>query len=93
MKTFEVTNAGTVYRVHRIENYDVEAEIGERQRTVWLVESGWGRNYGEWIELALRDNSIAWNYLAEKMPVMGKREGDKPGWIKAFKAASLEVFG
>ena len=55
------------------------------------MESGWGQGYGEWIKLD--QSSVAWNYIAEKMPIMGKRKGDKPGWIMAFAEAGLEVFG
>jgi hypothetical protein len=75
---FTVTNAGTVYTIYKFPGF-------------YLVESGWGQGYGEWIKLD--QSSVAWNYIAEKMPIMGKREGDKSGWIMAFAEAGLEVFG
>jgi len=57
--------------------------------TIWCVETGWGSGYGQWI--LLDTPTIAWVYLAEKLP--GLREGDKPGMIALFAKAGLEVFG
>ena len=82
MMTFEVTNKGTIYRVHRVDAL---------HRRFWLVMSGFGNNYGEWIEV--HGDTIAWSYLAEKMPRMARLDGDKPGWIMVFAKAGLEVFG
>jgi hypothetical protein len=81
--TIEVTNAGTVYRIHA---HDAGYGV-----TYLALETGWGSGYGEWIRL--NETEIHWSYLAEKMPIMAQREGDKPGWVKAFAAAGIEVFG
>lgn len=83
----EATNAGTRYVIH--------ATKLNNGAVLCAVESGWGGNYGEWILLGsdFGSDSVAWNYLAEKMPIMGKHDGDKPGWIKAFATVGIEVFG
>jgi hypothetical protein len=88
--TAEAHNAGTVYRIHYTYPDSVQA-LFEGGPGIYMLESGWGSNYGEWIELA--SNSIAWSYLAEKMPKMAHSKGDKPGWIMAFAKAGVEVFG
>ena len=56
---------------------------------LWCVETGWGSGYGQWVHIDVE--SVAWNYLTEKMP--GLREGDKPGLVALFAKAGLEVFG
>lgn len=87
IETFSVTNAGTVYRIHVA---SISREGSEYPAVFFMLETGWGSGYGEWIRLDV--DSIAWTYLAEKMPEMARREGDKPGWVKVFKAAGVEVF-
>lgn len=78
---FEVANRGTMYRLHRVEG---------RGYRFFLLESGYGNNYGEWIRLEGAD--IAWSYLAEKMPRMARLDGDIEGWVKVFAMAGIKVF-
>lgn len=86
MITYEVINAGTVYRIHV-----ATEDRGRGPFNFICAETGWGRGYGEWMLLDVK--SVAWNYVAEKMPILAKREGDKPGWKMAFAKAGIEVFG
>lgn len=79
----EETNAATRYVIHA-----VHIDSGE---VLCAVESGWGGNHGEWILLV--GDAIAWSYLVEKMPIMSRSNGDKPGWKKAFAAVGIEIFG
>lgn len=85
----EVTHRSTVYRIHYTYPDSVSA-LFDGGPGFYMLETGWSGNCGEWIQL--QDNSVAWDYLAEKMPIMAKREGDKEGWVLAFRAAGVEVF-
>lgn len=75
-------HAGTHYVMH-------EVLLPPFDRRIVCVETGWGSEYGQW--MMLDTDSIAWNYLTEKMP--GMREGDKPGYKLLFEKINVEVFG
>lgn len=82
-KVHEATNAATRYVLR-----SVDLDSGE---TLVCAETDWGGHHGEWILLG--EHSVAWSYIAEKMPRLARLDGDKPGWIKAFAAAGIRVFG
>jgi hypothetical protein len=88
-ESFQVEHRATIYRIHVLEVYNVEG--GGVARRFVLAESGWGPNYGEW--MSLNEDKIARSYLAEKMPLTWKREGDWDGWKMVFDKAGIEVFG
>lgn len=79
---FEVAHRSTMYRIHKVNSADGSS--------FFMVVSGRGGNHGEWIRLI--GPSIAWSYLAEKMPQMARLDGDKEGWVKVFAMAGVEVF-
>jgi hypothetical protein len=85
MTTYTATHASTVYRIHVVETHE-----NFRDSTFILAETGWDSGHGEWIQIDV--GSIAWSYIAEKMPLLAKREGDRVGWTMAFALAGIEVF-
>jgi hypothetical protein len=90
--THEAIHASTVYRLHVIDEPVMETwDITVNWTRYILAETGWERGHGEWITLS--EDSIAWSYIAEKMPQLAQRIGDRPGWVKAFALAGVEVFG
>lgn len=86
----EVVNRSTRYRIH-VWHPDPVRALFEGGPTFLMLETGWEGGCGEWIRL--NEDSIHWSYLAEKVPALADREGDKEGWVKAFAKAGIEVFG
>lgn len=86
----EVANRGTMYRIHHVVPDAVQA-LMEGGPVLVLCETGWGMGYGEW--MTIHGESIAWSYVAEKMPELARRDGDREGWVKAFAAVGITIFG
>jgi len=82
----KVEHRGTIYRIHYTYP-DSAAALFWGGPGFYMLETGWSQNHGEWI--LLPGNTVAWSYLAEKLP--GMREGDKEGWVLAFREAGVEV--
>ncbi len=83
-ETREIHNAGTRYIGHR-------AVAGDRQ--FLMLVTGWTGNAGEWIALPGDETEVAWSYLAEKCPEIGRFGGDRPGFVKLFAELGIRVFG
>lgn len=81
MRSVLVNNRSTAYHLLWQEDGD---------DTYYILMNRWGQNSGEWIRLS--EKSVSWDYLVEKMPELGKYEGDKDGWVWAFEEAGVEVF-
>lgn len=79
---------------HRATVYEVTAmrDTVDGQLTI-MATTGLALHQGEWLRLPMVDmpTQIAWSYLVEKMPGLGKHLGDEEGWRMAFRDVGIEV--